>query len=132
MNGCKSYQTKQKNIIHSLLLEYQNTDLTIDEIINILITRNTPVAKATLYRCLDSFMDLGIVKKWKLENKTSYQYIGEDESQFKLKCECCGKLIKAELPVLNKVDTSVTNKYGFHIDITKTVLYGKCENCLEK
>ena len=133
MNGCKNYQTKQKNIIHSMLVEFRNTHLTVEEIINILINRNTPVAKATVYRCLDSLMELGIVKKWNLSNKTSYQYIGEEDNQMMLKCEDCGKVICIDKPVINKkVDNEVYNKYGFLIDISKTVLYCKCIDCKEK
>lgn len=131
MNNCKSYQTKQKNIIKELFAKYPNNSFTAEQILTKLNLDNTPVSKATLYRTLDSMIACGEIIKYNIDGSSSqYQNASNNSLNYiHFKCQSCGEVIKIENELAKTVDSKLEKKYGIEIDTNKTVLYGKCSNC---
>lgn len=87
--------TIQKELIIETLLS-SDKHMTIKEIHEKLRDKN--IGMATLYRNLDSFRELGIVREINLEGQTYYEMkiFGKKPIHIHFKCNICGKIIDIE------------------------------------
>ena len=135
MNSCKSYQTKQKNIIKELFINHPQNHYTVEEILNLLVTSSTPVSKATLYRTLDSLVVAGDIIRYNLDGVCScYQFndcSSEVNNHIHFRCENCGHIFHINSSVVKSMDKKLEKEYGFVIDNKRTMLYGICDKCKE-
>lgn len=134
MNSTRNYNTKQKEIILDLLQRNQSIHMTVEQMLSTLREEQTPVGKTTLYRYLDSLIELGEVQKYNIDNTTScYQYIGDHHPHdtYHLMCNSCGKITHIENPNITKINTKIEKQCDFKIDQSKTVFYGICKECQE-
>lgn len=130
------HNTKQKALILQVLQENPH-HITAEEIINLLHTSSERVGRATVYRFLHELEGTGNVKKYTLGEKNTayYQYIDEASSchgHYHLMCDVCGRLEHLDSSVATAFAKSARESYGFEIDCTKTVFYGKCKECVNK
>lgn len=131
-----SYNTKQGELILSLLKTEQGKHFTADEIISLLAKDGKRVGKATVYRHLDKLIRSGEVRKYIVEEGMSacYEYVGHNhscKSHYHLKCSSCGELLHVKCDYLDEVSSHILGHHGFVIQPEKTVLYGLCEKCRE-
>ncbi len=128
----KGYNTKQRTIILDTLKSSKAKHLTAEEILDMLKENQTPVGRATLYRFLDHLVQTGEVKKYYIGDGMSacYQY-GDDTttSHYHLKCNSCGKLFHVKLNDMDKLIVSIKKKYRFSVDLSRTIVYGLCDEC---
>lgn len=134
MENTGQYKTRQREIILELLKENSKRHLTADDVIGYLKEQDTPVGKATVYRCLERLKEQGIIRKYILpEGKGAcYQYAevhNECHRHYHFKCEKCGKLFHVECEYLDGVSGHVYKEHGFMINSSRTVYYGVCKNC---
>ncbi len=132
----KGYNTKQKNIIITMLQANKDHHLTADEMLRILEEMNSPVSKATLYRFLDVLVSSGDLRKYISvdSDKACYQYVDEESNchnHYHLKCVVCGKLIHMECHQIDEISRHIFQEHNFNIDTSRIILYGTCQNCLE-
>lgn len=131
-----SYNTKQGNLILSLLKKQPGKHFTADDIISELAENGQSVGKATVYRHLDKLIKQNLVRKYIAEEGQSacFEFIdvtGDCSSHYHLKCSECGRLMHVECSYLDEVAKHIFEHHGFIISPEKTVLYGVCENCRE-
>lgn len=129
------HNTKQKSIILDCL-EHHRNHITAEEIINLLYSQGVKVGRATVYRYLRELEESGKVRKYTLgeKNIAYYQYTGEDSSchgHYHLMCDACGKLEHLDHSVAEAFAKSARESFGFEIDCSKTVFYGKCRDCVK-
>lgn len=137
MSAATTYKTKQKDLILNCLIQNKDKHVTVDEIIFSLRKAKDAVGKTTVYRYLDKLVSQGTVRKYFIEEGAGacYQYIdtlNQCHEHFHLKCVDCGELIHLECRYLDQMYAHVLSNHNFHIDQSKTVLYGKCKGCSEK
>ncbi len=130
------YKTKQKDIILKFLKDNSNKHVTASEIISFLSNGESSVGSATVYRYLDKLVSSDIIRKYYLDEKTSacYQFIIDNKvchEHFHLKCIDCGGLFHIDCSYMKSLSGHIFEHHGFKIDNSKTVLYGKCEECEE-
>lgn len=128
------YNTKQKEKILNYIKENSACHLTAAEIVKYLSSEGTPVGTATVYRYLDKLVTNGIIRKYNLDEKTSacYQFIDKNTKcteHFHLKCISCGELIHIDCSYMQSLSEHIYEHHKFTIDNSRTVLYGRCENC---
>ncbi|MDR3279663.1 MAG: transcriptional repressor, partial [Synergistaceae bacterium] len=111
--------------------------VTADEIIDILKSSGTPVAKSTVYRFLASLEESGEVRKYLVVegSPACYQFIGGEDAcaeHYHLMCRECGRIVHFDNPELQSVlrDTREPDGRAFHIDGPSTLFYGTCGACL--
>lgn len=131
-----SYNTKQGELILSVLTSEKGRHFTADEIITRLAADGKKVGKATVYRHLDKLIRTGEVRKYIVEEGVSacYEYVGHNhdcKSHYHLKCSSCGELLHVRCDFLDEVSEHILGHHGFTIEPQKTVLYGLCKNCRE-
>lgn len=129
------HNTKQKAIITDVLKDNRN-HVTAEDIFNLLSQRGEKVGRATVYRFLRELEENGNVRKYTLGEKNTayYQYIENSDchGHYHLMCDLCGKLEHLDHSVADAFAKSALESYGFVIDCTKTVFYGKCKECAER
>jgi Fur family ferric uptake transcriptional regulator len=128
------YKTHQKEIIMNLFLKNKNKHLTAAEIVNYINQTDESIGTATVYRYLDKLVNIGTIRKYFLDDKTSacYQYIdpkNKCNEHFHLKCIECGKLIHIDCSHMQTIGEHILAEHGFTIDNSRTVLYGRCRSC---
>lgn len=129
--------TKQKEYILKCLKENFKKHLSPCDILNILQEHETPVGKATVYRCLAKMQKDGIVRKYKVESKESscYQYIDKSSlchEHYHLLCRSCSKTVHFQDGELSALLNSINSFNDFYIDSSKTIFYGLCKQCKNK
>lgn len=137
MNTTTSYKTKQRDRILDCLIKNKDRHITADEIRTALNGEKSLVGKTTVYRYLDKLVCQGIVRRYIIEGGQSacYQYMewnGVCNKHFHLKCVDCGQLFHLECDYLDDLDAHIREHHDFHVDNSKTVLYGQCGACAEK
>ena len=128
------HNTKQKSQILEALANHPN-HVTAEEIIGILHSQGEKVGRATIYRFLRELEETGKVKKYTLGEKNTayYQFLGSNTNchgHYHLMCDICGKLEHLEPKVAEQFAKSALETYGFEIDCSRTVFYGKCKECV--
>ena len=96
-----------------------------------------PIGKTTIYRYLDKLTDDGKLRKYLTDGVLGacYQFVGSEnfiDAHLHLKCDSCGELLHLECKALDELERHISVKHVFQVNTMKTVLYGKCEDCLQK
>lgn len=128
------YNTKQKEIILKYLKQNHEKDLTVEMIVGYIIKKNKKCSQTTVYRYLKQLVEEGIVRKYYIDNSTSscYQYIKEDgcKEHLHFKCEKCGKVVHLNNYNIEKIEDSLEKDYNMILNPSRTILYGKCKDCI--
>lgn len=129
------HNTKQKTIILEVL-ENNPNHITAEELITLLRASGEKVGRATVYRYLHELEEAGKLKKYTLGEKNTayYQYTGEDTTchgHYHLMCDMCGRLEHLDHSVAEAFAKSARESFGFEVDCSRTVFYGKCKQCQE-
>jgi Fur family ferric uptake transcriptional regulator len=131
-----SYKTKQQERILSFLSGMGGSHITAGEICAFLRSEGTPVGVATVYRQLEKLVEAGLVKKYVIDGVSGacFQYANEREDDgdehFHLKCEGCGALIHLSCGFMTELGGHIAEEHGFTVNPNRTVLYGRCEDCV--
>lgn len=131
------YKTKQRECIIEFLKENNDKHITADEIIEHFKSIGNPIGKSTVYRCLDKLLAENVVRKYVISERdgSCFQYIDKHDeciNHYHMKCNKCGKLYHLECDEVNELQNHILKHHNFKIDICKTVLYGLCEDCMNK
>ncbi len=141
-DGCEKmrpsdYKTRQKEKILNYLKENSDKHVTAAQIISYLSSGDESVGSATVYRYLDKLVSNNIVRKYYLDEKTGacYQFAENNQEcheHFHLKCIGCGRLYHIDCSYMKALSGHIFEHHGFKVDNSKTVLYGKCDECEKK
>lgn len=128
-----SYNTKQKSLILDCFIKNEGVHLTIDDVFSYLRENSTPVSISTVYRNVQRLADEGLISKYSVDGESGacYIYNGEsDKNRFHLKCTVCSKIMYASCDFTESLKAHVASHHGFRIDMSETVFYGVCGDCL--
>lgn len=130
------YNTKQKEKVLSFLKSMPGEHITVSDICSHLSESGSVVGMTTIYRHLDKMVEEGIVKKYTLDSSTAacFEYVDahsdcKENGCTHLKCTHCGKLIHLHCNDLKATERHILEEHGFKADMTRTVIYGLCEDC---
>jgi len=96
-----------------------------------------PIGRTTVYRHLERLTECGLLRRYITDGTSGacYQYVGSEKCStvhLHLKCEHCGELFHFECEEFVGLEQHVLSKHFFQVNAMKTVLYGKCNGCLQK
>lgn len=119
------------------LEENCDKSFTIDEIVDLLKSRNEFVGRSTIYRYIENLCQSGQVRRFVQEGRKSatYQYMENHEqceNHMHLKCLTCGKIVHLGCDFMSEVCGHISKYHKFEVDNSKTVILGLCADCLEK
>lgn len=134
----KSYQTKQRDEVLRCMKSFGDAHFTAADVVSRLHRKGSAIGRATVYRALDRMAEGGELRRYVVDGTTAacYQWVEAPQDvscheHFHLKCEGCGRLIHVECDELSRIAMHMKEDHGFQIDHTKTVFYGRCEDCRE-
>ena len=129
------YNTKQRAAILNYIISLENAHVTAAQIAEHFEKEDVSIGRATIYRHLDKLTENGKVRKYATDGVSGacYQHIDDKEgcqTHLHLRCDGCGELQHLECDALDEIQRHVFDKHDFKVNALKTVLYGKCGNCL--
>lgn len=127
----KERKTRQKEILIEYLEKNTNQHFSIQEIYSKL--RNQ-IGITTIYRIINSLIEIGKVSKIPFENKQGYCYKYNSKNKncskhYHLICEKCNELFHFESKQIAKLDEEIKNNEDFNINNDRIVFYGVCKLC---
>lgn len=129
------YQTKPRRQLLSFLAEQPECSYTAEELADALAARHGAEApgKSTVYRLVAKLVQEEQLKRFEPEgsHRSYYQIIGcTGHDHLHLKCTDCGRLIHMKESATAHLLRDILQENGFSVDEHKTVLFGRCNECL--
>ena len=137
MKRSADYKTKQRDAILKFIESLEDAHVTAAQIAEHFEKEGVAIGRTTIYRHLERLTERGELRKYTTDGVSGacYQSVsdGRDcEIHLHLKCEGCGELKHMECDTFNEIKHHVFSHHDFEVDAYKTVLYGKCGDCLNK
>ena len=119
--------TVQRRAIFEALLDRQDHP-TIDQVYEDIKTRMAGVSRTTVYRTLETFVDLGVSRK------TSHvaamaRFDGNVDHHHHLVCVRCDKVVDFDDPALSRLPLPDARRAGFEVADFSVYLEGLCAEC---
>jgi Fur family ferric uptake transcriptional regulator len=123
--------TNQRRLLLGLL---RNTEGHIDakELYRRASAGDNPVSRATVYRSLNLFKELGLVDEMRLGGLRCYYEIKQPSEHQHLVCRGCGKIIEFQSPLIGQLIKIVQQEHGFKANKVVLYLEGCCSECKDK
>lgn len=134
-----TYNTQQKQDLIYFLKKYADQAFTIDDIAEKMKADPSFISapgKSTIYRLMPRLVEDNIVKCFAKGrgSKATYQIIGGEHCHhhMHLKCTGCGRLLHMDDEESCKLMAHIKAMSHFDIDLSQTLLFGRCEGCVQK
>lgn len=125
------YNTKQRGLILSCIKNISDSHVTADKIAEKLRAGGTPVGLTTVYRHLAALEADGVLRRITTDvgMPACYQLLNGCTGHYHLRCDGCGAVIHAGDGFPEMLGCELKKIYGFTLDASKTMFYGKCFAC---
>ncbi|RAV21662.1 Fur family transcriptional regulator [Paenibacillus contaminans] len=127
--------TKQRAMTLEVLVEEDTGYVTAEEIFMKIKRNYSSIGLATVYRTLDLFSELRIVRKFAFNDKsTRFGFRGEESehSPSHLICKDCGSVEKVNEAWLSELERHVSRELGFQVLDQQLDFIGTYATCHEK
>jgi len=122
--------TGPRRVVLETLATLQGTHPTADEVYGAAHARGSDVGRATVYRTLETFVDLGILTKAS-HTGTAVRYDAILQRHHHLVCLRCDGIVDIADDQLDAVPVPDTSKLGFEVKDAQVQLRGLCRTCRE-
>ena len=120
--------TVQRRAILEAVLE-RDDHPTADQIYEAVKDRIPQLSRTTVYRVLDTFAELGLVRR--LQPSGTTRFDGNVQRHHHLVCSRCSKVVDLEFEVLDRIALPNRKVQGFEIDGYSIHFSGRCPDCRE-
>ncbi len=104
--------------------------LNAEEIHDLTMQRYPELGRATVYRALDLFVDLGLIRRVHDEQGChGYMSAPDDGTHGLLVCDSCHRVEDVPREALEHFAQSVLEETGFHVGVSAVQLSGRCTDC---
>ncbi|MDD4151079.1 MAG: transcriptional repressor [Candidatus Gracilibacteria bacterium] len=99
---------------------------------NDLILKFGNLGRASIFRTINLFLEIGIIRKISFgERSENYEIVNDDENHHEhMKCEKCSKIINFNSDNICKKILSEASNIGFKVKDHSISIIGTCKNCL--
>lgn len=122
--------TKPRQYVAEILLSNHH-HLSAPEIVDMVTAEDSSVGRMSVYRTLELFTSLGIVRPAFQEGPNARYVVILDGHHHHLVCQSCGKVIHFDdIPCpLRDLEAKLIETYGFHISGHLLEFFGECQEC---
>ena len=121
--------TNQREEIISVLLRTKR-HLSVDEFYLIAKRKDRKIGHTTVFRTLKLLCEAGITKEVDLGDRIiRYELKHGHQHHDHLVCTKCGSYIEAMDPQIEKLQSSLCNKFGFLAERHRMEIFGICKKC---
>ncbi|MEN0058527.1 MAG: transcriptional repressor, partial [Bdellovibrio sp.] len=112
------------------ILDHSDKQMTLKEINDFLESKTSGVDRSSIYRNLESFKKLEIIREIKAKGvKKQFQYIFDQKIHDYFICKSCGKLVRGKRHLFIKIETALKAVPEFSDTGLSIVFYGHCPSC---
>lgn len=132
MERRRTYDTRQKRLVRSVLVQAPDRYFSVDEAHFSLMEAGESVGRTTVYRALEALADDGFAVKvfGPAGGESRYRLAPQaSRASGQLLCLGCGRALPLDCGMLDDFAQHVQSHHGFEIDTSRTVLYGQCSDC---
>ncbi len=120
--------TEQRRLIVNMFFDSKE-HLTIDELLDLVRSRDSRVGYATVYRTMKMLSEGGIAHELHFgDGVTRYELADDEAHHDHLICEECGHITEFEEPLIEELQGRIAARYGFVVTHHKHELYGHCQD----
>jgi len=121
--------TPQRRLVLRLLRE-QGGHLSADELYQLARQRHPRISLSTVYRALELFEELGLVRALHLESEHHrYETAGNGEEHHHMICLGCGRVIEFACSHCPEIHQDLAEHHNFQITGSRVQLLGYCTDC---
>lgn len=88
-----------------------------------------PPSRSTVYRTLKLMVDAGLLREFRLTNRTVYEHNYGYPSHDHLHCTQCGKIVEFRNDEVRRLRDAVCGEHGFRPSEHRFVISGTCAEC---
>ncbi|MDF1555366.1 MAG: Fur family transcriptional regulator [Deferrisomatales bacterium] len=123
--------TRQRDLILAAFLDH-GSHASVDELYQVVRSRDPSVGHATVYRSMSLFVAAGIAGERRFhEGVSRYEPALHVDHHDHLVCEACGVIEEFEDPTIERLQEEAAATRGFRVHYHRLELYGLCRNCRE-
>jgi Fur family ferric uptake transcriptional regulator len=100
-----------------------------DELVNDLRAAGAKVSRSTVYRTLPLLVEAGLLREFRLTNRTVYEHDYGYPSHDHLHCSECGKIVEFRNDAVRQLQESISREHGFRATQHRFVITGICPDC---
>jgi len=93
------------------------------------ITRRPGIGRATIFRALELFIELGVVERIDLPSGDHAYVVCEPEHHHHVVCSTCGKSTEIDDRGVRSLTKKIAKRTGYTIDRHRIELFGLCPTC---
>jgi len=109
-----------------------NKHLSAEDVYKLLLSQNSDIGLATVYRVLTQFEQAGLVTRHHFDGVHSIFELNNGDHHDHLVCLECGKVDEFYDESIEQSQHMIAKKYGFKMTEHSLYLYGVCSQCQEK
>ncbi|MDQ1714962.1 MAG: Fur family transcriptional regulator, ferric uptake regulator [Frankiaceae bacterium] len=110
------------------VLEASSDHLSADAIATAVQVLQPAVHRATVYRTLDSLVEVGVVSHTHLGHGAAVYHL-IDEEHIHSQCQRCGRIVDLDAGLLAAAGRVLLSEHGFVLDPSHSALLGTCAAC---
>lgn len=122
--------TLQRRVILEAVLQ-RDDHPTADQIYEAVQDRIPQLSRTTVYRTLDTLLELGVIRRVHLAGATG-RFDGKIRRHHHLVCMHCGKIIDIDDESLDQLPVPKRKLQGFEVDDFSVQFSGTCSDCRKK
>lgn len=131
LNRAGHKYTKPREAVAEVLLE-AHRHLSAPEIIEAVADIDPAVGRMTVYRTLDLFTRLGLIRPVFQEGTTARYVVMADGHHHHVICQSCGRVIHFDQCPLDELTSYLEAKYNCTISGHLLEFFGRCDQCLKQ
>lgn len=120
--------TKPRQLVAEVLLN-SHGHLSAPEVVDAVADEEPSVGRMSVYRTLDLFTRLGLIRPAFQEGSTARYVVMVDGHHHHIVCQRCGQVIHFEQCPLDELTSYLEEKYHCTISGHLLEFFGRCENC---
>lgn len=132
----KKYKlTRQRKIVLQAFLDSTENHMSAEDVFALVKDGNPDIGLATVYRSLELFTTLELLKKLDFgDGRSRYELNDENlnHTHHHLICLGCGKIVEFSYDFLDDVKMKIEGKEKFQIVDSQLKFYGYCSECQKK
>ncbi len=101
-----------------------------DELVGDLRMAGQKVSRSTVYRTLPLLVEAGLLREFRLTNRTVFEHDYGYPSHDHLHCSKCGKIVEFRNDAVRELRELVSQEHGFRGTEHRFVITGTCGDCL--
>lgn len=127
--------TTQRQVILQAFIDSKENHMCAEDVYEVVHIDNPEIGLATVYRSLELFTSLELLKKLDFgDGRSRYELNNHNlaRSHHHLICLECGKVVEFSYDFLSEVKDKIKKENGFGVVDYQLKFYGYCANCEKK